>query len=1049
MYVLHLDFLPDIDRNIVEAAKRREIMNCATLKSLPPILKRITLALVLSMDVGILVYLYLVVASRSEDRQIAWMETFFIWLCLDVFVISPSVVLINCVLLPSLSLKRVFIAKRIVADLIAKLQQLPQNNSSAEVENGNQYELNAAGFLFVSLRLAKLLPHTPESRTILKFTTPWLRRSYHEVFQVESCGVVFNALRKSFKIYLNMPNILQNFMVEMVLIVISAFFVLAMRDAYMLFPAIPFIVLIVFFIIGALWLKFIDEAEDRASDDAEGAPLPYSLALTEQAHSQRVIRAAAPRRLSVIDGLKAKLGIATVVPISEHDEIQNDVVDDEVNDDSHDSGSEIKYSPTDSDSTIERDRQREEKKARGAAMNSGAKNESSSDSDDPWKNVSNVRQRRGVGYMTDAWKSAKPLQSVPNRDASIEDTGTNNLKSVGAETSTNHSTPPLSEVDNADNRKFSTGTIVEPRSEKPIRENVGDDRPGSRSTDSDIEGASSYTVQSSRRTALPTSIPLTQEWLDAHPRPPPSSSSDGSSDSNDDMLTDSSDEKVVVTQRATIVQVRHRRGGTEIESNSLVEAAKKHKQLRDYESDSAEEQGQRLKDTIEDKIMEESVVSAGLRSIESAVISQPVSHSSRSNIKLNIDSDDSDDLHDIEAAMIATRAKLVTEEGLQAKYVAPMAASSEIGALGSASSSVAGVTFQATAQKLPGDVFQKQGFGTGFPTDDVVPHGSWSSVNPAMESYDSDKDFDDIEAAMAATRAKVAAASSSMNEPTVFPQASQELSSVQSNGFPALDKDHRPQSASSPGLFATDHYESSPTPAAQPSSSLTVSILVDNLSPESAMSAPVTMDTPSPVRKAKLFDVEISDDDSDSLPQNLIEISKNRDETKIKAELQPSLTSDKVDFKHEVSNHSSQPEVQAQLTTEVDILDWEAPEQSTSLEIAHQSALAPQPQVSQSINISSWEDENAVDVSSNVKANASTFPMGSDGQEEILDGESLESYSFPMPKSFGGGADDASQLFVPTETPLFVDMARPMSRDSNSDEELAAALENLNSYKNP
>jgi hypothetical protein len=321
-------------------------------------------------------------------------------------------------------------------------------------------------------------------------------------------------------------------------------------------------------------------------------------------------------------------------------------------------------------------------------------------------------------------------------------------------------------------------------------------------------------------------------------------------------------------------------------------------------------------------------------------------------------------------------------------------------------------------------------------TNKVVSHSPHGRVE-----FDGGDDDYDIEVAMAATRAKVMEASSSTIDSTTVTRSSPD-------GFNNFSNDSRPKSTS--GSIAADNNDSNLTPAAQPPSSLNVSILVDHMSPEVVVSGPLTLDTPSPVRNAKLFNIEISDDESDFPPQNEIDITTKRDEAKIATESISASIIDKVDVKDEAPNVSSSKEVRAHLPAEVDVSDWEAPEQSSSSQlVAAQSELA-QPQVSQGINISSWEDgDEFVDLSSDadVKADVSTLPKGEGREEEMIDGESLESYSFPVPKDFNGGQDDASQLFVPSETPLFVDLARPVSRE-DSDEELAAALDNLNSSRN-
>jgi hypothetical protein len=157
------------------------------------------------MLASMLLYVYLFAMRQTARRQNAWFQTFIVWLLFEIALVSSGIVY---VIIPSYILNDLkTVRKNIIADINnfkTKLDTRLRNKKAAIVSAGGENtelsdaqikaekdllnkemdertEFNwAAKYLYVSHRLAKVLPQLPISCNVLQFSTPWPNQSLKE-----------------------------------------------------------------------------------------------------------------------------------------------------------------------------------------------------------------------------------------------------------------------------------------------------------------------------------------------------------------------------------------------------------------------------------------------------------------------------------------------------------------------------------------------------------------------------------------------------------------------------------------------------------------------------------------------------------------------------------------------------------------------------------------------------------------------------------------------------------------------------------------------------
>lgn len=139
---------------------------------------------VILMNLGMLLYVYLFALGQTESRQLAWVQSFVMWLIFDMFIAGTGIVLVTHLLIPLYVMSDIrTIKKKVMEDIFAFRGGLKQRGPQPQVGpdglNGVSLhqDFNSAKYLFTSWRLAWLCREIPESQLILQFSTPWPKQS--------------------------------------------------------------------------------------------------------------------------------------------------------------------------------------------------------------------------------------------------------------------------------------------------------------------------------------------------------------------------------------------------------------------------------------------------------------------------------------------------------------------------------------------------------------------------------------------------------------------------------------------------------------------------------------------------------------------------------------------------------------------------------------------------------------------------------------------------------------------------------------------------------
>ncbi len=72
----------------------------------------------MALNIGMLFYILLFAFSQTSHRQGAWALSFFLWLCVDVILVSSGIVIFTHIFVPSLIMKDVHKIKQRLVDSI-------------------------------------------------------------------------------------------------------------------------------------------------------------------------------------------------------------------------------------------------------------------------------------------------------------------------------------------------------------------------------------------------------------------------------------------------------------------------------------------------------------------------------------------------------------------------------------------------------------------------------------------------------------------------------------------------------------------------------------------------------------------------------------------------------------------------------------------------------------------------------------------------------------------------------------------------------------------
>ena len=314
LFLFQKDLLPGITGEILDAKDQRE-------NSIPsPVSRRAKmfswLGLV-ALDVGMLFYVFLFAVSQDVHRQGAWGRSLGMYFLLDMLLISSGMVFVQHVLMPSLVSDEVVKMRKKVKETVSayyrdlsrgdrsakSTQQRYQLSSVPEEEDEDEEDVfplhqakadenkdkdrskekratfNAAEFLFLSHRVAKLFPELQASQLILQFSSPWPKQSYRVVDMKKNYNYTVIALSQSAYIIamfflanlLSAPLALQDMVLGVVGVVVMGYTLLLHLKLFNIFPALVVVPGLSLVLLGGVGFFLYHSLGSRRTGQVTGA----------------------------------------------------------------------------------------------------------------------------------------------------------------------------------------------------------------------------------------------------------------------------------------------------------------------------------------------------------------------------------------------------------------------------------------------------------------------------------------------------------------------------------------------------------------------------------------------------------------------------------------------------------------------------------------------------------------------------------------------------------------------------------------------------------
>lgn len=256
LFLFQKDLLPGVNAMILESKGRRDFL--ADTNKVEPYQKALAGLFIVTLNVGLLFYIYLFSIRQSNDRQEAWFLSFCVWLVLEVVLMSTIAVYVTHFLVPSLVMRDLYKVKKRLLQTIREYKK----GISTEREDKRKSEFNVADYFFVSSRLSSLYPDLVESKIISRFSSPWPHQSYQRTRSVsKSYSKRFSTLMRSMSMivvfflkgFLSTPPAVQDAIVQLSTVVVTGNVFSGLVSLYEISPFLPmFSALIVLLILYTL-----------------------------------------------------------------------------------------------------------------------------------------------------------------------------------------------------------------------------------------------------------------------------------------------------------------------------------------------------------------------------------------------------------------------------------------------------------------------------------------------------------------------------------------------------------------------------------------------------------------------------------------------------------------------------------------------------------------------------------------------------------------------------------------------------------------------------
>jgi hypothetical protein len=221
------------------------------------------------------------------------------------------------------------------------------HDNADENEASDPSKFNAANYLFLSTKMAKLYPELRVAQIIREFSTPWPKQSYHRATNVnKEYDRRFDAITKSITMilmffvtsFISIPQSVQDMVIHMCTTAVSGYTALLHVRLYRIYPVlvvVPTLLLaaVVHFIVQSNKMKEkIEFARvfDINNSHNEPIELGEQKSNVESSDRHEVSSSHLNRRQSIVQGIKvASMAQRTLMQFSKDDESNDMILSDE------------------------------------------------------------------------------------------------------------------------------------------------------------------------------------------------------------------------------------------------------------------------------------------------------------------------------------------------------------------------------------------------------------------------------------------------------------------------------------------------------------------------------------------------------------------------------------------------------------------------------------------------------------------------------------------------------------------------------------------------
>lgn len=157
------DLMPYAVSLVVDAKQRRELDERP--EPVAKWKKIISSVYILASNIAIMFYIFLFSIKQQGVMQRNWLQSLVVWLLLDILVLSTATTYIANIYLPLLFASEIRLAR-------------DEANAIATANTASNVAFNACKYMFVSYKVAEAFPDLTASNAILRYSSPWPRRSY-------------------------------------------------------------------------------------------------------------------------------------------------------------------------------------------------------------------------------------------------------------------------------------------------------------------------------------------------------------------------------------------------------------------------------------------------------------------------------------------------------------------------------------------------------------------------------------------------------------------------------------------------------------------------------------------------------------------------------------------------------------------------------------------------------------------------------------------------------------------------------------------------------